>query len=230
MSAEPRREPGDSDPSGTPSDAVPLEVNAPVAPSLSPGQAVGSAPPAGAETRRGHRARWAAIGASAAVVVLIAGGGAAAWARSHRFGGYAMAGRTPRAGAMVPGHLPGRAWGGWRDNRGVRPWQPGSNAPVPGRPSFGPGNPRFVPGAGAQSMPGPWGQPPAVGPANNAPSVSGNLSQAQLGKVATSLGMPQTDLDRELRAGKTLATIGQERGKTREEVRSAVIDAMVDAR
>ena len=42
--------------------------------------------------------------------------------------------------------------------------------------------------------------------------------------------MPASDLERDLRAGKTLAMIGQERGKTREEVRSAVIDAMIDAR
>ena len=236
MTTEARHDAPEPEPVPPSSEPQPQESRASDAPPP-PDVTAEASPRTGWRSRR----RWVGIGAAAAIVVLAGGGGAAVWARNHRAGAFGLTDRSARAGAATPHHESGdgelhRGDRGGRNRTLER--GPSGVVPMPGRPRFGPGT-------GPPSMPGPWGQPPAAVPAPPSPPnpaqaapapaataapMMGALSQAQLGKVAASLGIPASDLERDLRGGKTLATIGQERGKTREEVRSAVIDAMIDAR
>ena len=202
--------------------------------------------------------RWVGIGGVATLVVVVGAVGTGAWLRSHRVGGFGFTRRAPWVGAAMPGqrgfgwwnhrpltpHAPARL-NLDRPGQGERPaWAPRGVAPMPRAPRFAPAQPGFGPGPGPRGLPGAGGQPPGGGAQPNpsgpapqgsspppfVPPGSGNLSQAQLGRVASALGLPAADLEREVRAGKTLAMICQERGKTREEVRTAVLDAIIDAR
>jgi hypothetical protein len=239
MATENRRDDVNPELSGSPPELT-THVDATREGEPRPSEATSSSPVAASRTMPPRRwRRWVGLGVAGAVVLVVAAGGTAAWARSHRNGAFGFARSAPRGDVMRPGRESSGAWGFQGDQRGGRDGRPQSGprweGPMPRQPRFGPET-------GPREMPGPWGQPPMAAPApgappnpaqSQAPTVApamGTLSQGQLGRVATALGIPAADLERDVRAGKTLAMIGQERGKTRDEVRSAVIDAIIDAR
>ena len=139
-----------------------------------------ASPPTGWRSRR----RWVGIGAVAAIVVLAGGGGAAVWARNHRAGAFGLTERSARAGAATRHHESGdgelhRGDRGGRDRALER--GPSGVVPMPGRPRFGPG-------AGPQSMPGPWGQPPAAVPDPPVPPSPVQAAPTPAATVAPAMG------------------------------------------
>jgi len=99
-------------------------------------------------------------------------------------------------------------------------------APVPGAAGMRPGQQT------APWQPGFHGQPgQAVGPMTRGQAGAAPLLwPQQVGPIAAFLGMAPAELERALRSGRSLAEVAQERGKSRDELRTALIDAVLDAR
>ena len=193
-----------------------------------------------ADERRGST--WAtraafAVGALAILAIGIAiGSSRARWAAGPNGGAWSVAGPAgPRPPAWVPDHpgratrqFPGQAPGQFQ---GQQPGQFQGQAPgrfqgqAPGQSQGqGPGQSQgYGPG---QSQ----GQAPGQNRGAVLPPGTSGFSAAQRGRIASVIGMQPAELDQELRAGKALGTIAQDRGVTRDALRTAVVDALIDAR